>query len=260
MSAQPQMWTAASLVHATAVNAPIGVRPVTGAASPSAGRNLVLRLLVATGRIVFRLAVTAVTLLFLVLAALPLVQHKVLIVTSGSMEPLLSAGDVAVIHTSPVEELGSGDVITYQGYSDDRLTTHRIVKPVELDSGLHFQTKGDANAAPDPNLAPGGGVVGRYVVGIPEAGRLLLFISQPHGRLLVIGLPALLTLATELRYLVARRQTSRLARRPRLAWAAGLTLLVVATGVGTLMATGAVITDADLIDANTFSTADAFGA
>lgn len=217
-----------------------------------------LRVLRFTVAAAFRLSVTVVTLLLVVLAALPLVQHKALIVTSGSMEPVLSAGDAAIIHRLPVDDLRAGDVITYQGYGSDRLTTHRIVQPIELDSGLHFQTKGDANPGPDPDLAPAGGVVGRYVVGIPGAGRVLLFLAQPQGRLLIVGLPALVVLVGELRFLLAGRVTLRVGRRRGATVAAALMLTSVASVGGVLMATGAVMADIDSVGDNTFSTAATF--
>lgn len=213
-----------------------------------------LRMLRVAGRLVQGTIIAAVSLAFLLVAALPAVGHKALIVTSGSMEPLLSAGDAAIIQLVPPEDLVAGDVITYSGYGGDQLTTHRIVRRVHLKSGLHFQTKGDANAAPDADLAPAAGVVGRYVVGIPHAGRVLLFTAQPHGRLLIVGLPALLTLASEARYLLGRCRRSPSSRRLVTAPATGVMIVAIATAVGVTMATGAVFTDVDTAGENTFTT------
>ena len=218
------------------------------------------RLLQVVGRLTIQLAMTAATIVFLALAALPLIDHKALIVTSGSMEPLLSAGDAAVIHMVPPEELETGDVITYQGYSSDALTTHRILQPVQLDSGLHFQTQGDANSTPDPNLAPAGGVVGRYVTGIPHLGRVMLFLGQPHGRLLIVGLPALMILSAELKYLLSRRGSLKLASRQAAALGGVALLCASLATAGVWTTTNALMTEATPLGSNTFTSADTFPA
>ena len=226
--------------------------------TPAAPRRRLHRWMATIGRLSIQLVMLVTTILFLALAALPLVEHKALIVTSGSMEPLLSAGDAALIHMVPVDELRAGDVLTFQGYSSERLTTHRVVRPVELESGLHFQTQGDANPTPDANLAPAGGVVGRYVMGVPSLGRALLFLGRPHGQLLVVGLPALMILINELRYLFAPGGALRLDRRT--AAIVGAVLFVSVATVGVLATTDALMTEATPIGGNTFTTADTFPA
>jgi signal peptidase I len=225
--------------------------------TPKVRRRRTPRILAALGRIAYRLVMTAATVFFLAIAALPLADHKALIVTSGSMEPLLSAGDAAIVHIVPLDALEPGDVITYQGYSSDGLTTHRIVKPVQLESGLHFQTQGDANPAPDPNLVPAGGVVGRYVAGAPGFGRVLLFLARPESQLLIVGFPALIILLNELRYLLAHRSALRPGRRTVRNAAAGLLVAGLASA-GVWATTGALMTDVTSVGDNTLTTADTF--
>ena len=48
-----------------------------------------------------------------------------LVVVSGSMEPTLHAGDVAITKKVTADEVSLGDVVTYR--SDPGLITHRIV-------------------------------------------------------------------------------------------------------------------------------------
>lgn len=196
---------------------------------------------------------------FTLVALLPATGARAMIVLSGSMEPLLSAGDAAIIRQVPPSALEVGDVITFHGIgADKRLTTHRIIDLVQLDSGLHFQTQGDANTSPDVDLAPAGGVVGRYDGRIPHGGRALLLLSRPEAKILLVAVPALFILAGEIRALVAtvvarqRRQAGTPARR--IALAGTMLLLSAALGVTATMATMALMTDADDTADNSFST------
>lgn len=261
MSPRPPLWLVYESLGigspAAVIPAPAGDAAIVPRESPAVASRRSLRLSAVAGRLALRVGLTAATLLLAALALLPLFHHRALIVTSGSMEPLLSAGDAAIIDQVPAEQLRANDVITYQGYGTERLTTHRIVKPVHLESGLHFQTQGDANAAPDPHLAPAEGVVGRYVGGIPDVGRFLLVLEQPNARLIIVGVPAMLTLIAELRYLLGGRIKLRLGRRSAGALAAAI-LVVGGAAVGAVTTTAALITDADTVADNSFATAATF--
>jgi hypothetical protein len=52
---------------------------------------------------------------------------------------------------------------------------------VQLPAGLYIETKGDANAAPDPVLVPASEVVGRIDASIPGAGYLIYLLTIPTG-------------------------------------------------------------------------------
>lgn len=210
-------------------------------------------------RIVSNLVMLVMVAGFTLVAVLPATGARAMIVLSGSMEPLLSAGDAAIITDVPSADLEVGDVITFHGIGEDkRLTTHRIIDRVELPSGLHFQTQGDANSSPDVDLAPAGGVVGRYDGRIPYGGRALLLLSRPEAKIVLVAVPALLILMGELRTLVAaamsrRGERTEAATRPVVMTVAML-LLAAALGVAATMATMAVMTDADHTGDNSFST------
>lgn len=203
----------------------------------------------------------ALAVTFAAIAAMPAVDARAMIVLSGSMEPLVSAGDAAIIRDVPVEQLRVGDVITYHGIGESKgLTTHRIVGLVPLDSGLHFQTQGDANTAPDPDLAPASNVVGRYDGTIPSGGRALLLLTRPEAKIVLVAVPAGLMLVGELRTLVAAlRARSGDHQAHRRLVLAGLTLLLAsAIGVTATAATMALLTDTVAVGDNTFSTATTF--
>ena len=70
-------------------------------------------------------------------------EYPIAAVTSSSMWPALSAGDLVVIEGAPKESLSVGDIIVWR--HDGGFTIHRIV---ELNDST-LVTKGDANFPKD---------------------------------------------------------------------------------------------------------------
>lgn len=108
-----------------------------------------------------------------------------LAVASGSMEPALSTGDLAVVHREASYQ--AGDVVAF--WDGGSLTTHRIV--AEGPEG--FVTKGDSNNVQDPRPVAPDQVAGRVVLAVPLVGEAVLFLRTPAGLglLVALGLAAL---------------------------------------------------------------------
>lgn len=131
-------------------------------------------------------------------AAVPaLLGLKDMIVTSGSMEPAMSAGDVAMIRPLHAEPIQVGDLITFRTWSASGMTTHRVIAIKSIDGHAYFQTKGDANNSPDADLVPGEAVFGKVVWVEPKVGYLLVFGTTMWGKALMIILPLVLALVLE---------------------------------------------------------------
>lgn len=94
-------------------------------------------------------------------------------VLSGSMEPVMHVGGLVVVRPVNVDTLKVGDIISF---TYDGMTTpicHRI-HAIEYIGGVeYFQTKGDANNAPEQDPVPLGAVHGKVIVRMPYVGRLL---------------------------------------------------------------------------------------
>ncbi|MEE3492259.1 signal peptidase I [Ruminococcus sp.] len=78
-------------------------------------------------------------------------------VTTGSMEPTLSIGDVILVKESAPEDIHKDDIITYKGNSGElsgMMITHMVVEePYEEDGEWHYQTQGIApGAVKDPEI------------------------------------------------------------------------------------------------------------
>lgn len=122
------------------------------------------------------------------------------VVTRGaSMKPRISSGDLVVLR--PRDTYRPGDVAGYRSPSLRRLVVHRIAS--EAPNGFTF--RGDANAAPDPDVVPESAIVGVMAVRIPKAGAALFWLSRPFNAVLL-----LIALVLAVQRLRARSQSPEL--------------------------------------------------
>ena len=110
------------------------------------------------------------------------------LVTSGSMEPLVSPGDVVMIRPITPEEMTPNTVVLYDRPDTGRVL-HRILE--QLPDGT-FRTGGDANASPDSAFVHVEDVEGAAVLAVPWIGRPSLWLHQGRTTLLVVAAIALL--------------------------------------------------------------------
>jgi signal peptidase len=137
-----------------------------------------------------------VTLLLLVVSVLGLVLavnvgptfgHELVVIRGGSMEPAIHLGSVTEVSRVQPADLRPGDVVMLKE-ANGVLVSHRISRIVQQPDGLYIETKGDANATPDPVLVPVSQVVGRVDMAVPGLGYLLYLLTIPAGVLSVLGL------------------------------------------------------------------------
>jgi len=143
-------------------------------------------------------AVRSITLLVLAgglaLVAFALGPHvlpyQYLVVLSGSMEPALPVGSVAIFEPVPAGALAVGDVITFQHPSRrDEFLTHRIVGVESGDGTSLLITKGDANGVVDEWRVPGAGTGWRVAGVIPALGYVLVGLRSPVARAAFVLVP-----------------------------------------------------------------------
>ncbi len=106
-------------------------------------------------------------------------------VSSESMEPELSIGDVILVKRTDPENLKMGDVITYNGETGPvagKKITHQIVsEPYEKDGMLYFTTRGIKSGALDDPEIDETQIIGLVLYKIPIIGTLYNFFSQWYG-------------------------------------------------------------------------------
>jgi signal peptidase len=107
-----------------------------------------------------------------------------MVVTSDSMEPVLSVGDMIYVKGVAPADIQVGDVITFKPpatYIQGTLVTHRVVD-ISYDSNeVYFKTKGDNNPSVDPWKVDSAEVIGVQKAMIPALGGYFLYMRTPAG-------------------------------------------------------------------------------
>jgi len=180
----------------------------------------------------------------------PIGGWKALDVLTGSMRPAIRPGALVLIHRVPLNSIHPGNVVTYVNPHDtSELITHRVTGISKTGPVTMITVKGDANTVADPPF-PGGQIKGRVATIIPAAGRILNIIHNPFGLALLVILPALLVIWTEIRTLrrvlseealAARRAARSAAMRRHLDSMSRLAVLPAAVIVLALFAVGATL-------------------
>ena len=111
------------------------------------------------------------------------------VITSGSMAPVLRIGDVILIEDPPEDLLGQRSVITFE--RDDEVITHRIFE-VEAKQEIYI-TKGDANPSPDTDAVPAASVIGVARLVVPLIG--LPFVWYQTGQTVPLAAMGILSMA-----------------------------------------------------------------
>ena len=122
----------------------------------------------------------------------PMTGRTTLIVAGPSMAPALAVGSVVIVEPVDPGALSVGDVVSVRSGPTRAIFTHRITRVVQRDGAVWIETKGDANAAPDPSILPATDVIGRVVTSAPYIGYLMALASRPSGVILILAVGLLL--------------------------------------------------------------------
>lgn len=123
-------------------------------------------------------------------------------IVSGSMEPNIKVYDVVISKKvkSP-KDIKVGDVITFissSSVSKGMTVTHRVIEVKQGENGVVYRTKGDNNLSPDTAPAEFNNVIGKVILRIPQLGRVQSFISSQGGWLVVIVIPAMIIIISDI--------------------------------------------------------------
>ncbi len=159
-------------------------------------------------------------------------DQRILLVTSGSMEPYFRSGDAVIVQriTDP-SQLRINQVASFFPAASDQLVTHRIIDLRELpvlaqneetgrmesvlepDGSPKMQqyiiTKGDANPEPDPNATPWTNVRGVVLSVEPGMGNILGWAHSPRGRFAMLTPPLVLLAGMEIGGLFRERRRAK---------------------------------------------------
>jgi len=128
--------------------------------------------------------------LFFILQLTLNTQTPVVVVESGSMEPVISRGDLLIVKGVPAIDIRNGtvedmdgDIIVFnaQGVWSNppaEPIVHRVVDKKFEDGIWQFKTKGDANPIVDEGWVPEGNILGVVVFKIPWIGWVKIFLTE----------------------------------------------------------------------------------
>jgi len=124
-------------------------------------------------------------------------EHSFVVLTA-SMTPAIAPGDVVIVDERDPATIADGDVITFVRGGNEVPVTHRVIDVVDGPGGVAFETRGDANGAPDASLVPGENVLGVVTITIPYIGYVIQFTDSPLGFAALVVIPFGLLLLSEL--------------------------------------------------------------
>jgi signal peptidase I len=140
-------------------------------------------------------------------------EYPILAVASGSMEPVLYAGDLIFvegvqnfsdIHAAPKDADPPGDILVYQGARE--LIVHRAIDKRVVDGRYTFIIHGDANPDGANEHVDEDRIVGRYIeFKVPWLGNIALFFADFEVKVAFIVLWIILLIVIELVPLARKR-------------------------------------------------------
>ena len=123
-------------------------------------------------------------------------------IVTQSMEPNINPYDVIIDATvKNPENIKIGDVITFistASISRGMTITHRVYDIKQENGEYYYYTKGDNNISPDLVPASYSNVLGKVLIRIPQLGRLQAFLSTKAGWLIVVVIPALFVIISDI--------------------------------------------------------------
>lgn len=106
-------------------------------------------------------------------------------VTTGSMEPTLSIGDVILVRETAPDDIHKDDIITYKGKSGElagMMITHMVIQePYQEGDEWHYRTQGIVKGSvPDPEITYEQ-VEGKFQSKITFLNGIYTFFLSPYG-------------------------------------------------------------------------------
>jgi signal peptidase I len=150
--------------------------------------------------------IMTVALLFTIgWAAAAVTGHRVLVVSSGSMQPALRTGDLILSRSTSPATIRPGEIITFRLPGQPRqLITHRVVEIRRVENEYQVVTKGDANQGIEQWTVAADGMVGRTVLSVRGPGTFFLWVQGAPFRTAVIVLVDLVLAGVLLRWIWSR--------------------------------------------------------
>lgn len=129
------------------------------------------------------------------------------VIMSESMIPNINVYDAVVTVRVGQDKLKINDIITFiskEIETGGTPITHRIIGIVDTETGIKYRTKGDHNNTEDFALISPEEVIGKVYLRVPMVGYVQTFMTRPIGWLLVVVIPCLLIIGSDIVKLVKK--------------------------------------------------------
>lgn len=127
-------------------------------------------------------------------------------IVSASMTPKIKVYDVIInVKAKSPSDINVGDIITFKStsaFTYDMTITHRVIDVQIVNGEYEYITKGDFNEIPDMAPAKYSNVIGIAKVKLPQLGRIQVFVASKYGWLLVVVVPALYIIISDVLKLI----------------------------------------------------------
>jgi len=125
------------------------------------------------------------------------------VIVSGSMEPIIMVGDVAIIDSSiQPEDISIGQIIAFHADINedgiDEVVVHYLYSSTEVDGVMIYNTKPEVSDNVDPWDLHAEDILGVHVLTIPKIGPFLLFAQSTLGKITLVVDIAIIYLLIEL--------------------------------------------------------------
>ncbi|MCK8614996.1 signal peptidase I [Gordonia sp. C13] len=107
-------------------------------------------------------------------------NYTIIMFKTGSMDPTIPQGSIAVVHEIPASEVKVGDIITVDRGVGLKPITHRAIAVERLGGGeVQIEMQGDANPNPDP-VPYRVSTVRKVVWHAPGLAKQIVWLSNPY--------------------------------------------------------------------------------
>lgn len=165
-------------------------------------------------------------------------NYKLFAVQSGSMAPQIKTGSIVLV--KPQDKYQKGDVITVTDSKNPRTPiTHRIYSIENAPTGAIFQTKGDANDAPDIEKRLSKDILGKVYFSVPYIGFIVSYNKTRDGFIFLVIIPVTVIIYSEM--IKIKKELAK------------FLLLAIIFGLSTMGGTNASYSDHETLNGNIFS-------
>lgn len=145
-------------------------------------------------RFLINFVLVVVTVSIIAVVSPMIFGYKMIVIESGSMEPVLPVNSVCYIHQQDI--IHQNDIVTYiTGDKDEIYVTHRVI---DVNADGSYIVKGDNSEMEDKNPIKNRDIVGVTRFNVPKLGIAVKFLSTTEGKLLAIISLVVLLIFSEL--------------------------------------------------------------